>query len=95
MFNIGPLELIIIFIAALLVIGPKKLPGVARALGRAIGEFKKASEEFRSNLDIDLNVTDDDLTPSNISSSKKYENEKHTLKNDKKASTEEKNLNDR
>jgi len=58
MFNIGPLELVVIFIVALLVIGPKRLPELARALGRAVGEFKRATAELRDNLDINLRSTD-------------------------------------
>ncbi len=54
MFNIGPLELIVVFIVALVVIGPKKLPEIARALGKAIGEFKRATSELQSNFDVDL-----------------------------------------
>lgn len=54
MFNIGPLELFIVFIVALIVIGPKKLPDLARALGRAIGEFKRATSELQSSFDLDV-----------------------------------------
>ena len=39
-FNIGPGELIVVLIIALLVIGPKKLPGMARSLGHGMREFK-------------------------------------------------------
>ena len=54
MFNIGPLELFVVFVVALIVIGPKKLPDLARALGRAIGEFKRATSELQSSFDLDL-----------------------------------------
>jgi len=52
MFGIGMPELIIIFVIALIVIGPKKLPDLARALGRGMAEFRKATEEVRANLNI-------------------------------------------
>lgn len=51
MFGIGMTELIVILVIALLVIGPKKLPDVARSLGKGLREFRKATsdlkEEFR------------------------------------------------
>lgn len=50
MFGIGMPELIVIFIVALLVFGPKKLPDLGRALGRGLAEFKRASEELKEEL---------------------------------------------
>jgi sec-independent protein translocase protein TatA len=40
--NIGPMELIVVLIVALLIIGPKKLPDVGRSMGRGMREFKNA-----------------------------------------------------
>ena len=54
MFGIGFQELVIIFIVALLVVGPKKLPDLARALGRALAEFRRATEELKGTLDTEL-----------------------------------------
>ncbi|MCB0378492.1 MAG: twin-arginine translocase TatA/TatE family subunit [Bdellovibrionales bacterium] len=56
MFNIGFSELIVIGVVALLVIGPKQLPDVARVVGRVLGELKKATEELSGGL---LEVTRD------------------------------------
>ncbi len=50
MFDIGLQELILIFVIALLVFGPKNLPQLGRSLGRAMREFKKASAEFESTI---------------------------------------------
>ncbi len=50
MFGIGFTEILVILVVALLVIGPKRLPDVARALGRAYREFIRATEEIRGAL---------------------------------------------
>ena len=42
MFNVGPLELIVVLIIALIVLGPQRLPDVARSLGRGMREFRSA-----------------------------------------------------
>ena len=44
MFGIGVSELLIIIVVALLVVGPKRLPDLARSLGKGFSEFKKATE---------------------------------------------------
>jgi sec-independent protein translocase protein TatA len=43
-FNVGPLELIVVLIIALIVLGPQRLPDVARSLGRGMREFRSALE---------------------------------------------------
>ncbi len=47
-------ELIFIFLLALVILGPKKLPELGRQLGKALGEFKKASNEFKSQLETEM-----------------------------------------
>ncbi len=59
MFNIGPLELMVILVVALLVVGPKRLPEVGRSIGRGLREFRKAQDEVKQTLRLSL----DDTTP--------------------------------
>lgn len=54
MFGIGMQELIIIMVVALLVLGPSRLPQVARTLGKGMREFRKASDDLRSAMWVDL-----------------------------------------
>ncbi len=74
--SIGMTELIVIMVVALVVIGPKRLPEMARTLGKALGDFKRATSDFQSSFsmedDYDLDVLDEDVK-----------------QQDKKASTEE------
>ena len=54
--SIGMPELIIIFVIALIIFGPRKLPEIGRSLGKSIGQFKKASSELRSTLDEEIRI---------------------------------------
>ncbi len=58
MFGIGMQEFLLIMAIALIVIGPKKLPDLAKALGKALGEFKKATSELKDSLEIDKPLSD-------------------------------------
>ena len=48
--SIGMPELILIFIVALIVFGPKKLPEIGKSLGKGLAEFKKASDDFKQSI---------------------------------------------
>lgn len=54
MLGIGMQEILIILLVALVVIGPKRLPEVARTLGKGFAEFKKATDDFQESVRKDL-----------------------------------------
>ncbi len=54
--NIGPVELIVILVIALLVLGPGKLPDVGAALGKSIREFRKAATDVQESVRLDQPV---------------------------------------
>ncbi len=56
MFGIGMTELMVIFVIGLLVLGPKRLPEMARSLGKSLAEFRRASTDLRREF---LSVSDD------------------------------------
>ena len=63
MFDIGLQELVLIFVIALIVFGPKNLPQLGRSLGRAMREFRRASDEFRSTIETNLKINEPDPMP--------------------------------
>ena len=56
--SIGMPELIIIFVIALIIFGPRKLPELGRSLGKSLAEFKRASNELRSTLEEEIRLED-------------------------------------
>jgi TatA/E family protein of Tat protein translocase len=52
--SIGGPELILILIVALIIFGPRKLPELGKSLGRGIAEFRKASQEFKTTLEREI-----------------------------------------
>lgn len=62
MFGIGMPELLLILVVALIVIGPKKLPDIAKALGKGLAEFKRAADELKTAVNTDMEETKKPLT---------------------------------
>jgi sec-independent protein translocase protein TatA len=60
MLDIGIQELLVVMVLALLIFGPDKLPDLGRRLGRAMREFRRASDEFRSTVEQNLQINVDD-----------------------------------
>jgi sec-independent protein translocase protein TatB len=60
MFNIGPPELIVILLVALLIVGPKRLPEVGKSVGRALREIRRQTDEVRSSFELNLDDEDED-----------------------------------
>jgi TatA/E family protein of Tat protein translocase len=54
--SLGIPELLLIFIVALIVFGPRKLPEIGRTLGKALGEFKKATDELKNTIEREVRV---------------------------------------
>jgi Tat protein translocase TatB subunit len=53
MLNIGPQELLVVLIIALLVVGPQRLPELSRQLGRGLREFRKIQEDVKGMVNLD------------------------------------------
>jgi sec-independent protein translocase protein TatA len=63
MFDIGLQEMLVIGVLALLVFGPSKLPELGRMIGRAMREFRRASDEFRATVETNLHINEPDPPP--------------------------------
>ncbi len=70
MFGIGMPELILILAVALVVLGPKRLPEIARALGRGISEFRKTTEDLKEEIrQVEEELEDSSSVPSSTEGS--------------------------
>jgi TatA/E family protein of Tat protein translocase len=63
MGNLGMPELIMIMVLALLLFGPKKLPEIGRTVGKALGEFKRASNDLKRSIEDEMNQVKEGIDP--------------------------------
>ncbi len=54
MFGIGSTEILVIIVVALVVLGPKSLPGIAKTLGKVMGEFRRVTTEFQRTMNAEV-----------------------------------------
>ena len=81
MGQLGMQELLVIFVIALLVFGPKKLPELGKSLGKGLREFKRATNDIKSNWEEQVKDTEKDLADTTT----ELNNLKKDLKEDPKA----------
>lgn len=58
MFGLGMQELIVIFVIALIIFGPRKLPELGRSLGRGIAQFKRATQDVKESIETEIQETE-------------------------------------
>ena len=83
---IGMPELIVIFVIALIIFGPRKLPELGKSLGKSLGEFKRASNDLRHTLEEEIRV--EDVKPAPAEGTKSAEAPAQPDKTDKADKTE-------
>jgi len=91
MGQLGFPELIMIFVIALLVFGPKKLPELGKSLGKGLREFKKATEELKSNWDEQLKDVEHSVNEVKSTVNDATKDLEHRIKSEAHASAETSN----
>lgn len=66
MFGLGMMEILMILAIALIVVGPQKLPELAKTLGRAMGEFKRSAQDLKRSMDIESTVKEIDIPKTDV-----------------------------
>jgi sec-independent protein translocase protein TatB len=61
--NLGFSEMVFLFLLALLIFGPRKLPEIGRQIGRFMNEFRRASNEFKAQIESEINAIETDVKP--------------------------------
>ena len=66
MGSVGFPELVVIFLVALLVFGPKRLPDLGRSIGRGLSEFRRASNDLKGSIEREIETLDQDVSSASI-----------------------------
>ena len=61
MWNLGFSEVLVIFVIALIVFGPRKLPDLGKSLGKGLAEFKRASNELKKTWEEEVQTEEEEL----------------------------------
>jgi TatA/E family protein of Tat protein translocase len=91
MFGLGIPELMVIFVIALVVFGPKRLPDLGKALGRGIAEFKKASQEVKDSIESEMRNAEQSIDVAKIEAAEKERQEKEKKEKEEKEGNERRN----
>jgi sec-independent protein translocase protein TatA len=63
-FNVGPAEIIVILLIALIVFGPKRLPEIGKTVGKGLREFRQATQDVKNELSLSLDDDENEVEPS-------------------------------
>lgn len=88
MFGIGYTEILVILVVALIVLGPKNLPKIARTLGKGLGEFRRVSTEFQRTINTEIEVEESTKRKKDAEARLAKRKEEDEAKEATKASTE-------
>ena len=89
MFGLGMPEILLILALALIIIGPKKLPDLAKTLGKSMREFKGAAQDFKNSINMETSITDIDPPADEIKKNIEEANKELADKKNKEDSNDE------
>ena len=89
MFGLGMPEILLILALALIIIGPKKLPDLAKTLGKSMREFKGAAQDFKNSINMETSITDIDPPADEIKKNIEEANKELADKKNKEGSNDE------
>jgi sec-independent protein translocase protein TatB len=92
MFGIGSTELLIILVVALIVIGPSKLPEIAKTLGRAMAEFRRVSSDVKRTIEMEVEKEEEKTRYQAEETKKTLTGEETTLQDEEKNDGQEEHV---